>query len=275
MIQLFRLARHLIKRSEAPPNARHAFIRGDIAASRAAHIDGHVESQSGGARYLSDIVLGGIDGIITTFAVISSVEGAKLSPGVILVLGFANLFADAISLAVGNYLGAKSEREYQHSEREREAWEIENLPELETQEVRDIYAAKGFEGDLLEAIVQHITDDKELWLDTMMREELDIVEDQQDPRMVGLATFVAFVGFGFIPLCAYLSTFVAGWQLSPRELFSVCVLCTAVALFSVGALRAKVTLESKAKSGLEIMLMGGIAGSVAYTVGVALRGLVS
>src|SRR5829696_1306506 len=125
--------------------ARAAFGNRDTVAAAKAHAperiaQGAEEWHSGvGSRYIGDFVYGGLDGIITTFAVVSGVVGANLNAGIILVLGLANLFADGFSMATGAYLSAKSERESYNRERERERWEIEHVPEGEKAELRALY----------------------------------------------------------------------------------------------------------------------------------------
>lgn len=231
----------------------------------------HLEKHAGSGVYVGAAVLGGIDGIVTTFAVVSGVEGASLSSSIVLVLGLANLIADGFSMALGNYLGSKSESDYYHRERAREVWEVENLPEVEREEIREIYARKKFEGKLLDDIVNHITSDKELWVETMMREELDLSNENKSAALVGLSTFLAFLAFGFVPLIAYV--FAAFSGLATDGLFAYCVCLTALALFLVGALKSRFTLRSWMACGLESLLIGGLAGSLSYVVGYLLRGL--
>ncbi len=139
-------------------DAKRAYASLDVEASKKVHTDRDSKTsleeptihdiEKG--RYIGDMVYGGIDGIVTTFAVVSGVAGAALSTGIVLILGFANLFADGLSMAVGNYLGTKSEVDYKRRERYREEWEIENLPDEERTEIRQIYKRKGFTGELLE-----------------------------------------------------------------------------------------------------------------------------
>jgi VIT1/CCC1 family predicted Fe2+/Mn2+ transporter len=106
---------------------------------------------------LEDFVYGATDGAVTTFAIVAGVVGASLSPAIVLILGFANLFADGFSMAIGNYLATKSQKEYIERARKREEWEIDNLADQERQEIRDIYADKGFKDEILEEIVRIIT----------------------------------------------------------------------------------------------------------------------
>jgi len=251
-------------------DVREAYRQRDVSASLAAHRSR--ERHKTGGDYLGELVLGGIDGIITTFAVVAGVVGAQLSAGIILILGFANLIADGFSMAVGNFLGARSSDEYEKTERSRETWEVENLPDAERQEIREIFAAKGFSGDLLDSVVDHVTSNKELWVETMMREELNIIQGKTNPYLVGIATLVAFLSFGSIPLLLYLISFL--FNVTIENIFPWTAGLTAVALFLVGVLRSRFTFEVWWRSGVEILLVGGLAGGLAYACGVILKGII-
>ena len=122
----------------------------------------HLENSKFGKLqdYLKEFVYGGIDGAVTTFAVVAGGFGANLDTGILLILGFANLLADGFSMSVGAYLAAKSERDTYDKHEKIEYWEIENLPEIERAEIEEIYAAKGFKGELLQQVVDHICADK-------------------------------------------------------------------------------------------------------------------
>lgn len=241
--------------------------------ARAAHAEERLETalrDSGmRGRYLADAVLGATDGIVTTFAVVAGATGAKLSPSVVLIVGCANLLADGFSMAVSNYLGARSQGEYWEEERRRETWEIEHVPEAEREEVRRLYGRKGFEGDTLEKIVATLTSDKERWVDEMMREELGIQEDKMAPFASGLVTFGAFVLAGFLPLFSYVLAFIRP-ALMPSA-FPVSVAVTGIAFFFVGAARRFITHRPWWRSGLEILGFGGLAAAIAFGVGHVLR----
>ena len=255
--------------------ARFAYRRRDVSMAEAAHTHEHLERslRENGMRgqYLADAVLGATDGIVTTFAVVAGAAGAYLSPGIVIIMGFANLLADGFSMSVGNYLGARSQQEYWREERRRESWEIENLPEAEREEVRRLYRRKGFEGEALERAVETITSDKGRWLEEMMREELGIQEEGVAPVTSGLVTFAAFFLAGFLPLWSYAMAF---WNPSVAPLaFPLSVEVTAAGLFGVGAARRFMTRRSWWRSGLEILAVGGLAAACAFLVGYFLRGL--
>lgn len=271
MFNLNSLLKNIRRKRGRISSLRQAFKEGDLDASCELHEKKHDEIHSYG-DYIREAVLGGIDGIVTTLAVVASVEGANLPVGVMIILGTANLLADGLSMGIGNYLGAKSENEYNKSERAREEWEVKHFPDHEEEEIREIYAKKGFSGKLLSDIVDHITANKKLWVDTMMREELGIIEDKTSPIIAGAVTFLAFLVFGFIPLSVYSYAYLWG-DPSSDGLFPYCLVATGIALFAVGAYRARITFQSWIKSGLEILIVGGVTGALAYLVGDSLRAL--
>jgi len=216
-----------------------------------------------GGTYIRDIVYGANDGIITTFAIIAGVAGASLASKVVLILGFANLLADGLSMAIGNYLGIKSELEYAQRERAMEEWEIEHIPDLERKEIEDIYKKKGFKGTDLKKAVDIITSDKKVWADTMMVEELGLIPDNPiSPAKHGLATFISFSFAGLLPLLPYIFS-----RINPYRPFDISVIATAVSLFTVGALRTFITKKHWLISGLEMFAVGAIASFTAYFAG--------
>jgi len=224
---------------------------------------------STGSAYLKDFVYGASDGIVTTFAVVAGVAGARLDSTIVLILGFANLIADGLSMAIGNYLGTKSENELHKKERDMELWEIEHLPKEEEQEIRDIYAAKGITGEALEKMISAITKNKELWADEMMVYEHGVIPGKIDsPIKNALATFVAFVTAGFLPLMPYVFNFKIG------SLFNTAIFATAVSMFAVGSLRSVFTKKHWIIAGFEMLGVGAIAAIAAYAFGYWIEALV-
>lgn len=215
-------------------------------------------------EYLSEFVYGGIDGAITTFAIVAGGVGANLDSSIILIMGFANLFADGFSMSIGAMLAAKSERDFYHKHRKREYWEVENLPDIEREEVREIYRNKGFEGELLEQIVEVITSDKDRWVDTMMKDELEMIQSKKSPLSIGLVTLLSFVLLGFVPLLIYVWDFVS--KLEVNLVLAASVL-TIISFAIIGYLRGVVNHQNKLKSVIETLLMGVTAAFVAYFVG--------
>lgn len=257
--------------------SRSAFRSRDFAAVKRAHtreaISASMEQHQASGSYVGDFVYGAMDGSVTTFAVVSGVAGAALSPGIVVILGFANLFADGFSMAVGNYLSAKSRNEFIENERRRERWEVEHYPAGEVEEIRQIFRKKGFRGRGLEAVVKTITSDRKVWVETMMREELGIMEERNSPIRKGAATFVSFVSVGFVPLVPYVFSSLSARVAANAYIISVALTFTAV--FLVGSAKIYVTGKNWLLSGLETLLIGGLAAGIAYGIGFLLRGITS
>lgn len=216
--------------------------------------------------YLGDAVLGGIDGCVTTFAVVAGAVGGGFSGLVVIVLGFANLLADGFSMAVSNYQGTKSQRERVEEARRSEESQISALPAGEREEIRQIFAAKGFSGETLERIVETITNDERLWVDTMLTEELGLEVEGPDPLRAALATFAAFLVVGIVPLVPFV---IPNLALDTRFLASA--VATGCAFFGVGAAKGLVLNRSALRAGIETLLTGGGAALLAYLVGSWLR----
>ncbi|WP_373059772.1 VIT1/CCC1 transporter family protein [Zunongwangia sp. H14] len=222
--------------------------------------------------YIAEFVYGGIDGAVTTFAVVAGAEGASLGITVVVILGIANLIADGFSMSVGNYFSTKAERDVYEKHKQVEYWEIENLREKEIAEIREIYAAKGFKGELLEQVVEVIIADKEVWVDTMMKEELEMVKSEKTPFKTAGVTFFSFLLVGSVPLLSY---FFAGTiQGNDQQLFIYSCLLTAMALGLVGSLKTLVTEKNMLIGILETVLLGGLAAILAYFVGDILENMV-
>lgn len=215
-------------------------------------------------EYISEFVYGGIDGAVTTFAVVAGAAGANADTIWVIIFGFANLIADGFSMSVGNYFAVKAERDNFEKHKKIEYWEIENVRDKEVQEIRDIYAAKGFKGELLEQVVSVITADNDVWVDTMMKEELEITKDQKSPYQTAFATFLSFNVIGIIPLLSYLMSALFGFR---GDLFAISCVATGVALMIVGYLKSEVTQTSHVKGILETLLLGGLAAFLAYLAG--------
>ena len=216
--------------------------------------------------YIGEFVYGGIDGAITTFAVVAGAEGAGLGISVVVILGLANLVADGFSMSVGNFFSTKAELDNFEKHQRVEYWEIEHLREKEVQEIRDIYAAKGFQGELLEQVVGVITADKEVWVDTMMKEELEMVKGSKTPYKTAGATFFSFILIGAVPLLSYVFIRNDISEKNPDLFLYSCIL-TAVALTFVGSLKSIVTEKNVIVGILETLLLGGVAAFLAYFVG--------
>lgn len=250
--------------------AREAYKNKNIKATIKAHNSAPEQHKKEG-KYIKSFVYGGLDGIITTFAVVAGVTGAALNSGIVLILGFANLIADGISMGIGDYLSTKSEKEFQENERKREEWEVENYPEGEKKEMMEIYSNKGVLKKDASKMVSILSKYKKVWVDVMMLEELGIIENKNSPFRNGLATFISFVVFGFVPLISYILMLIFNLNFNT---FIIAGFLTGITLFILGALKAKITGRKWFVSGLEMFIVGGIAATAAYLIGNILSKLI-
>lgn len=221
--------------------------------------------------YIGEFVYGGIDGSVTTFAVVAGAAGAQLDSAIVIILGFANLIADGFAMSVGSYLSTKSEKQQYQKHKDIEYWEVDNLPEKERDEVREIYAAKGFEGELLEQVVDQITADKDRWVDVMMKEELEMAEETKSPIAMGAVTFISFITLGFIPLIIYVIDYTVGTE---ADLFLYSSVMTFIIFGLIGFAKSYVTNTSRIRGVFETLFLGGSAALLAYFVGDLLEKLI-
>ncbi len=216
-------------------------------------------------NYLRDWIYGGIDGAVTTLAVVTGVAGAELSNWIILALGFANLFADGFSMAASNYLGTKSEHDDWRRLQDIENRHIDLAPDGEREEVRQIFAGKGFEGEELRRIVDLITADRERWVQTMLMDEYGLPNAIRSPWIAALCTFTAFLICGLAPLVPYL--------FRTEHSFTLSVLLTGIVFFVIGSVKSRWSTSSWWHSGFTTFAVGGIAALLAYFTGVVIKRL--
>lgn len=212
-----------------------------------------------GRGVLRDVIYGAIDGSITTFAIVAGVAGAGLSPFIIVALGLANVLADGFSMAAGNYSATKAELDNIRRLRAIEEDHIRKYPEGERQEVLEILSQKGLSGRVLTEATDAITSNKANWIALMLEGEYGIGGVDPHPMRAALATFLAFLLVGMIPLLPFI------FALS--NAFAVSAVMTLGTFFAIGAFKSIWSLAPWWRSGLETLLIGGIAAGIAYYVG--------
>ncbi len=224
------------------------------------------------SEYLREIVYGGNDGIVTTFAVVAGFAGAQRDPATsavplisVLLFGLANLFADGISMGLGSFLSLRADQDVYKSERAKESHEIHHEPESEFEETIEILKRKHFNEKDAKTLATIYRTNPYYWTEFMMKDELDMTNPESEkPILVALFTFLAFISFGFIPLLPFVVPF-------PLEHFRASVAFTALALLLLGFFRAFVTKQKPLRGVVETLLVGGISASVAYLVGTFFR----
>ncbi len=208
---------------------------------------------------LKDMIYGGIDGAVTTFAIVAGVEGAGLSHSIIVALGLANILADGFSMAASNYSGTKAELDDRRRIIRIEEHHIAHQPEGEREELRQILALRGLSGAVLEQATEAIAQSKEKWIELMLTDEYGLARDDPYPVRAAVATFAAFLLAGSVPLIP----FVFGMA-DPFALSVYATLCT---FFLIGAGKSRWSLSAWWRSGTETLLIGGMAALLAYGVG--------
>lgn len=229
--------------------------------------------QSPFQNYFKEVIYGGIDGIITTFAVVAGFSGAALSHEtttqlsflVVLLFGLANLFADGVSMGLGNFLSVKSEQDLYKSARRKETSEVQNNQKFEFEETVTILIEKGYSEDDARAMASLYQKNEQYWVDFMMVHELEMPDPRgENPVLTGFATFISFLLFGSIPLLPFM---LAGATALPHVVFLYSVAGTLCALVLLGLLKWKVVGSNLLMSLFEVLAVGGTAALVAYVVG--------
>lgn len=271
-------SKHLLNGS----GARKAYEVSDLEASRLYH-DTHIIAQNEEphkteGEFLKPIIFGGLDGILTSFAIVSGAAGGQLGTGVVLILGFSNILADALSMGVGEFLSSKANSEWILSERKREMWEMDNYPEGEIKEMIDIYIAKGMDRKDAEKVISIMSKYKNFFVDVMMAEELKLQVPDDDyvweSFREGVVMFFSFAFFGSLPLLGYILIPLYLVYLTDYLFTTACVI-TGVVLFIMGSIKSLFSSSNWFQSGAETLVLGGACATIAYTVGQSMDGLVN
>lgn len=219
-----------------------------------------------GGELIRQITFGMNDGVVSVFALLAGLAGAGQEPKVIVITLLAATIAGALSMAAGEFISSKSEADYYNHEIEQESLEIKLCPEIEKEELRKIYKDKGFEGELLDQVVDHLVKDKEIWVREMVIDELGVTDIEQGSGVkTALIIFVAFILGACFPTLPYL--FLVSFDVDPLVIFKSATIVTVGGLFLAGALKKFVTGVNWLKSGGEMLLVGFFAFSISYAIG--------
>ncbi|MBN2038718.1 MAG: VIT1/CCC1 transporter family protein [Spirochaetes bacterium] len=219
-----------------------------------------------GGELIRQVTFGMNDGVVSIFALLAGVAGAGQPPQTILITLFAATVAGALSMAAGEFISGKSESDYYRHEINQERLEISLVPDIEKEEVLRIYKAKGFSGEMLESVVEHITEDPDLWAREMVIDELGVTDLEQESGFKNaIVIFFAFTGGACFPVLPYLLMFRS--STNPMNIFYIATFVTVAGLFMAGALKKIVTGVNWFKSGMEMLLVGLFAFFVSYLIG--------
>jgi len=230
------------------------------------------EKHKKGGDYLKSIIYGGLDGIMTSFSVVTAAAGGlgALGSPVILVLGISNLIADGIAMGIGDFISGKAENDHALAEREREEWEYENFPKGEIDEMIELYKKKGMKVEHAQELVAALIKHKDTFINTMMVEELGVMTPDPDdsPAKGGLVTFASFVFYGIFPLIPFMigsATHADFWVL-----FAISCILMGFIMFGLGAVTSFFTILPWYRGGTYLFLVGAIAALASYGVGFGL-----
>jgi vacuolar iron transporter family protein len=211
--------------------------------------------------YLGDALLGGIDGCVTTFAIVAGVVGGGFGSVVALAIGLSNLLADGFSMAISNYHASKSLEDHLNQKRNEELHHIDTVPEGEREEIRQIFSQKGFEGEVLEKIIETITADVDVWVDTMIQEEHGLPLEAPRPFKSAWVTFLSFLFVGLMPLLPFFYIY-NNMKLS----FTLSCITTGFAFLAIGIVKGYLLKMPLFKEAMSVLVMGATAAGVAYGV---------
>jgi VIT1/CCC1 family predicted Fe2+/Mn2+ transporter len=261
---------------------RNAYTSGDVEASRNHHdaklllaatttAASSEEGHQTAGQSLKPIIFGGLDGILTSFAIVAGSAGGRLPPSVVLILGFSNIFADALSMGVGEFLSSKAENEWILSERGREEWELENYPAGEIQEMVDLYVKEGMEYDDAVLCINTMAKYKDFFVNHMMNMELQLQvpsdDHVQESMHEGLVMFCSFAFFGALPLLGYVLIPTIFPNANEVTLFTSACCITGIVLFLMGSVKSFFSKQHWFRAGLETLILGGTCATVAYSIG--------
>lgn len=266
-----------------PSAARTAYDGDDKDASRNFHDKRHdavqsteMHQTSGGL--LKPLIFGGLDGILTSFAIVAGAAGGSMEVPVVLILGFSNIFADALAMGVGEFLSSKAENEWILSERRRENWEMENYPDGEIREMIDIYEERGMTKKDATLVIETMSKYKDFFVDVMMAEELQLQVPEADHKIEsmkeGVVMFCSFATFGSLPLLGYVIIPTAFPSSGEEILFTSACVITGLVLFGMGCVKSMFSSSNWFIAGTETLLLGGACATLAYTIGQFVDGLI-
>lgn len=220
---------------------------------------------------MPEFVYGGIDGSVTTFAVVAGSVGAGIDSSIIVVLGLANLLADGFAMSVGAYLSSKATRDNYEKHRKQEEALIAAQPIVEQAKLLAMYQEAGFEEDLSKNIVEQITTNRANWIDVIMKEKYNLVLEDKTPLSQGVSTYISFISVGFIPLVVYILDLTTTVYFN-LFLFSSLLTCMSFAI--IGFLKAKINATKVVNGILETLFLGLVAALVAFFVGDILENII-
>ena len=225
------------------------------------HDHHHHEEHLQSSDLLRDIVIGMSDGLTVPFALAAGLSGAVVSSGIIVIAGIAEICAGSIAMGLGGYLAGKTEQDYYNSELKREYDEVERVPEMEKQEVRDFFKQIGLSEEVQQKASEEIAKDKKQWVDFMMKYELGL--DEPHPKRAAKSALnigLSYIVGGIIPLSPYF--FIN----NSTEALKISVIATLICLFVFGYFKSKMTGVNAFRGAVKVTLIGAVAAAAAFGI---------
>jgi VIT1/CCC1 family predicted Fe2+/Mn2+ transporter len=221
----------------------------------------HTEKHFHSSELVTDIVIGMSDGLTVPFALAAGLSGAVSNTHIIVIAGLAEVVAGSIAMGLGGYLAGKTEIDHYNAEHKREEWEVDNLPEKEKEEVREIFADMGMTEQTQRQVVDEMAKDKAKWVDFMMRYELGLEKpDAKRARNSAMNIGISYIVGGLVPLSPYFFT------ASPLNGLKLSAMITVACLFTFGFFKAKVTGQNPWGGAVRVMLIGSVAAAAAFFI---------
>ena len=221
------------------------------------------EQHSNLGSKLRDFILGWQDGLVNVLGIVLGIVAATASTKIVLISGLAATCAESISMAAVAYTSMKASRDFYNAEKQRENMEVDTVPDVEQQEIRDIYYKKGFRGKFLETIVKKIANNKKRWVDIMMQEELRLFPEKSTPVQSAILVGLSAVVGSVIPLIPF-----ALFPVQTAVWYALAI--SSVVLFFIGFMKSKLTTGNVVKAGIEMLVIGMCAALVGYAIGLVL-----
>ncbi|MEO6070605.1 MAG: VIT1/CCC1 transporter family protein [Chitinophagaceae bacterium] len=221
--------------------------------------DHHQEEHLKSSDFIRDIVIGMSDGLTVPFALAAGISSAVSDNHIVTTAGIAEIIAGSIAMGLGGYLAGKTEQEHYASELQREYLEVENVPEKEKAEIKEIFAEYGFSDEGQEMLVNELSQDKDKWVNFMMKFELGLEKpDANRARNSALTIGISYIVGGIIPLLPYFFTD------TPMEGLKISAVITIICLFFFGYFKSKVTGQPVFKGAIKVTVIGTIAAAAAF-----------
>eukprot|EP01117_Protostelium_nocturnum_P011260 TRINITY_DN4090_c0_g1_i1.p1 TRINITY_DN4090_c0_g1~~TRINITY_DN4090_c0_g1_i1.p1 ORF type:complete len:272 (-),score=81.96 TRINITY_DN4090_c0_g1_i1:185-1000(-) len=230
-------------------------------------INPHSEQHKSSGQFVKSAIYGGLDGVASIFVSIAAVAGQKdVGVGLALVFGLAKLFAGGLSMGIGDWLATSAEVDLARTEKAREAWEFDNFPEGEIEEMVEIYVKKGLSPEAAKRIMEILSKYPQAFIDIMLAEEIGISSDifNQKPWKHGLVNFTSFMIWGSIPLIVYLVFVAIKSQLDHNVIFGICAGVSILTLFIMGLIKGKLTDSNLFLSALLTVFCGAVSAGIGY-----------